>query len=144
MRIALVTTYKVRCGIASYSEALSKALAEKGVDVYIIRLPRFGRKTPAIFGQVVNKIPTLDVDLIHVEHEYGLYRGLDAAFYGGLKRLGRPIVSTMHAVGNLAIDRAVADASDRIIVHNQFCKKRLSFDSEVIPHGCKPSETMPR
>jgi len=144
MKVATVTPHAVRCGIASYSDALSKALAEKGTDVYIIRLPRFGRKTHAILGQVVNKIPVSEVDLIHVQHEYGLYMNMDEAFYGGLKRLEKPIVSTMHAVGNRPIDRVVADASDRIIVHNQFCKKRFRFKSEVIHHGCKPSETMHR
>jgi len=144
MRVAMVTTHAVRCGIASYSEALSKVLAEKGVDVYIVRLPRFGRKTHLLFRQVVNKIPVSDVDLIHVQHEYGLYNNLDAAFYGGLKQLGKPIVSTMHAIGNLTIDRVIADVSDKIIVHNEFCKKRFRFNSEVIPHGCEPAETMPR
>jgi len=144
VKVALITPWKVKCGIASYSEALSKALAEKGVDVYIIRLPRFGRKSAPIFGQVVDKIPVLDIDLIHVQHEYGLFNGHEATFYNRLKRLGKPIVSTMHAVGNSGIDRAIANASDKMIVHNEFCKKRLRLDSEVIPHGCKPSETMPR
>lgn len=114
------------------------------MDVYIIRLPRFGKKTPAILQQVVNKIPVSDVDLIHVQGEYGLYGGLEGGFYGGLKRLGRKIVTTMHAVGNLPIDRVIADASDRVIVHNKFCKKRFRFKSEIIPHGCTPSETMRR
>ncbi len=144
MRIAMVTPWAVKCGIFSYSRDLSEALGENSVDVLIIRLPRFGRKSDSIFGQVVNKIPVSDVDLIHVQHEYGLYNGHDATFYNGLKRLGKPIVSTMHAVGNIGIDRAIDDASDKMIVHNEFCKKRLRFDSEVIPHGCKPSETMPR
>ena len=144
MRIAMISPHRVKCGIATYTHALSEALAEKGVDVYIIRLPRFGRKTYATFGQVVNKIPVLDIDLIHIQHEYGLYNNLDEAFYGGLKQLGKPLVSTMHAVGNGPIDRAIADASDRIIVHNQFCKKRLRYKSEVIHHGCKPSKTVPR
>jgi len=142
MRVALVTPWKVRCGIASYSEALSESLAEKGVDVYIVRLPRFGRKSDPIFGQVVNKIPVSDVDLIHVQHEYGLFNGHEVIFYNGLKRLGKTIVSTMHAVGNLGIDRAISDASDKMIVHNEFCRERLRFNSEVIHHGCKPSETM--
>lgn len=144
MRVAMVTPWKVRCGIASYSEALSKALVEKGVDVYIIRLPRFGRKSYAIFGQVINKIPVSDVDIIHVQHEYGLYKGMEEGFYGGLKRLGPPIVSTMHAMGNPTIDRPIAYASDKIIVHNDFCKKRLSFNSEIIPHGCTTSKTTDR
>ncbi|MBU0777750.1 glycosyltransferase [Patescibacteria group bacterium] len=144
MNVAIVAPWAVKCGIYTYTRDLSEALAEKGVDIYIIRLPRFGRKTHAIFGQVVNKIPVKDIDLINVQHEYGLYNGLDEAFYGGLKRLGKPIVSTMHAVGNVTIDRAIADASDRVIVHNEFCKKRFRFKSEVIHHGCKPSKTVPR
>ena len=142
--VALITPWKKKCGIATYSEALSGALAEKGVDVYIVRLPRFGRKTPQILQKVVNQIPVSDVDLIHIQHEYGLYSNLEGGFYGGLKRLGKPIVSTMHAVGNRTIDRVVADVSDKVIVHNQFCKKRFSFNSDIIPHGCKPSKTVPR
>ncbi|GAH08517.1 unnamed protein product, partial [marine sediment metagenome] len=122
----------------------SEALANKGVNVYIIRLPRFGRKSDTIFNQVVNKIPVNEIDLIHVQHEYGLYNNYDATFYNGLKRLGKPIVSTMHAVGNLSIDLAIADASDKMIVHNDFCKKRIRVDSELIHHGCKPSEIVPR
>ncbi|MBA7492762.1 D-inositol-3-phosphate glycosyltransferase [subsurface metagenome] len=142
--VAMIAPWAVKCGIYTYTRDLSEALAEKGVDVYIVRLPRFGKITHAILGQVINKIPVSEVDLIHVQHEYGLYKNMDEAFYGGLKRLEKPIVSTMHAVGNLTIDRAIADASDRIIVHNQFCKKRLRFKSQVIHHGCKPSETVPR
>jgi len=144
MNVAMISPWAVKCGIFTYTRNLSEALAKKGIDVYIIRLPRFGRKSDSIFGQVVNKIPVNEIDLIHVQHEYGLYNNHDATFYNGLKRLGKPIVSTMHAVGNLNIDRAVADASDKMIVHNQFCKKRLRVDSELIHHGCKPSETMPR
>ena len=144
MRVAMVAPHAVRCGIASYTKDLSQALAEKGAEVLIIRLPRFGRKTPELLQQVVNKIPVQDVDLIHVQHEYGLYSNLEGGFYGGLNRLETPIVTTMHAIGNLTIDRVTATASDKVIVHNDFCKKGFRFKSEVIPHGCKPSKTMPR
>ncbi len=144
MKIACITPWKVKCGIFSYCRDLSAALAEKGVDVYVIRLPRFGRKNPQILQKVVNKIPVQDVDVIHVSHEYGLYNGLEGGFYGGLKRLGKPIVSTCHAVGNVTVDRVIADASDRVIVHNKFCKKRFRFKSEIIPHGCTSSKTMNR
>lgn len=144
MKVAIVTPWAVKCGIFSYTRDLSEALAEKDVDVYIIRLPRFGRKTPQLLQKVINQIPVQDVDLIHVQHEYGLYTNLERGFYGDLKRLGKPIVSTMHAVGNRQIDRVVSNESSRIIVHNQFCKKLFHFKSEVIPHGCKPSKIMPR
>ena len=144
MNVAMISPWAVKCGIFTYTRDLSEALAEKGVDVYIIRLPRFGRKTDSIFGQVVSKIPVNEIDVIHVQHEYGLFNGHDTAFYNGLKRLGKPIVSTMHAVGSHGIDRAISDLSDKIIVHNQFCRKRFRFKSEVIHHGCKPSETVPK
>ncbi len=144
MRIAMVSPHAVRCGIASYTRDLSQALAEKGVEVLIIRLPRFGRKTGELLQQVVSNIPVQDVDLIHVQHEYGLYNNLEGGFYGELKRLGKPIVTTMHAIGNHMIDQITANTSDKVIVHNKFCKKRFRFKSEIIPHGCKPSETMPR
>ncbi len=144
MRIAMVTPWAVKCGIFSYSRDLCEALADNGVEIYIVRLPRFGRKTDSIYEQVINSIPVSDVDLIHVQHEYGLYDGHEVRFYQWLKQLGKPIVSTMHAIGSLGIDRAIADISDKIIVHNDFCKKRFRFKSEVIHHGCKPSETLPR
>ena len=144
MRIAMITPHGVKCGIFSYSRDLSEALAEKDVEIIIIRLPRFGRKSPAILQKVIDKIPVSDVDLIHVQHEYGLYNGLEGGFYGGLKQLGKPIVSTMHAVGNLTVDRIVDEVSDKLIVHNKFCKKRFRFKSEIIPHGCMPSKSMPR
>lgn len=144
MNIAMISPHGVKCGIFTYTRDLSEALAEKGADVYIIRLPRFGRKSDPIFGQVVNKIPVSEIDLIHVQHEYGLYNNHDVTFYNGLKQLGKPIISTMHAVGNHGIDHAIYDASDKIIVHNQFCKNRFRYDCDVIHHGCKPSHTMPR
>jgi len=144
MRIAMITPHGVKCGIFSYSRDLSEAIAEKGVEVPIIRLPRFGKKSPAILQKVIDKIPVSDVDLIHVQHEYGLYNGLEGGFYGGLKELGKPIVSTMHAVGNLTVDSIVDEVSDKVIVHNKFCKKRFRFKSEIIPHGCMPSKSMPR
>jgi len=72
MRIAMITPHGVKCGIFSYSRDLSEALAKKGVEVCIIRLPRFGRKTQQIIQRMVEQIPVQDVDLIHVQHEYGL------------------------------------------------------------------------
>lgn len=144
MRVAMVAPHGVRCGIYSYTRDLSEALAEKGVEVLIVRLPRFGRKTPQILQRVVDQIPVQDIDLIHVQHEYGLYDGFEGGFYGGLKRLRMKLVATMHAVGNLTIDRVIANTSDKVIVHNEFCKGRFRFKSEIIPHGCTPSKTMDR
>jgi len=144
LRIGVVTPWAVKCGIYSYSRDLTEALAELGVESYIVRLPRFGAKIPEVFNAVAESIP-LEVDLIHVQHEYGLYNNLEGGFYGVLRRLGKPVVTTMHAIGNWSVDRVIADASDRVIVHNAFCFRRFAFPEKtsIIPHGCKSVECLP-
>jgi glycosyltransferase involved in cell wall biosynthesis len=141
LAVAVITPWKVRCGIATYSESLAKALAELGVEVYIVRLVRFGTKSPEILQNVVDTIPIDKVDLVHVEHEYGLYQNLEGGFYGALKRLGKPILTTMHAIGvRWDVDQVIATTSDRVIVHNEFMARRLGHPCVIIPHGTKPSK----
>jgi len=146
--VALVTPWgkNVKCGIRTYSEKLVEPLAELGVDVYIIRWPRFGSLTPELVQNVVDSIPVERVDLIHVQHEYGLLKNLDEKLYSGLKALGKPVLTTMHAIGNFSFDGLIAEASDRVIVHNEFCRRRFGHPKKtvVIPHGLKPAECMPR
>jgi glycosyltransferase involved in cell wall biosynthesis len=113
------------------------------VTVYIVRLPRFGAKTPEILQNVVDSIPVDKVDIIVISHEYGLYQNLEGGFYGGLKRLGKPICSIVHAVGNWDIDRVIATTSDRVVVHNEFMARRLGYPCVIIPHGCSPQPTPP-
>ncbi|GAH52469.1 unnamed protein product, partial [marine sediment metagenome] len=76
MNVAMVTPWTVKCGIYTYTRDLSEALFKKGVDVCIIRIPRFGIKTLDIMKLVANSVPE-EVDLVHVQHEYGLYSGLE-------------------------------------------------------------------
>jgi len=143
LSIALVTTWKVRCGIASYSEHLANALSQLDVNVYVVRLPRFGLKDVNVFQNIVDTIPTDKIDLIHIEHEYGLFSNFEKVFFPNLKRLGKPIVTTMHAVGNWELDNIIAQASDKIIVHNDYCYKRFGYLDKVhiIPHGMTPLQT---
>jgi len=127
--------------LAAYTGNLSKALAELGVEVYVVRYPRFGYRNSDLLRLVVEKIPR-EVDLIHIQHEYGLYKGLEGGFYGELRHLhpDKPIVTTMHATGLYGVDPIICSTSDHIIVHNSFCLKRLpkAFHKKasVIPHGC--------
>lgn len=146
MNVAMVTPWgkNIRCGIRTYSESLVGALAQLEVETYIIRLPRFGQKTPGILENVASSIPVKDVDIIHVQHEYGLYQQLEGGFYGSLKALGLPIVTTLHAVGNWNIDKVICEASDRVIVHNEFCARRLGHPSVIIPHGLTPTKCVPK
>ena len=144
LSIAMVTSWKVRCGIASYSENLANALAKRGVSVYIVRLPRFGQKSKEIVLDVADRIPTKKIDLIHVEHEYGLYQGFEPDFYGYLQTTKLPIVTTMHAVGSWQTDAGIATVSKKVIVHNKYCADRFGFPCVVIPHGCLPAKRLPK
>lgn len=143
LSIGLITTWKVRCGIFSYSENLSAALSKLGVDVYIIRVPRFGRKNDEIMRNVAEQVPIDKVDLLHCQHEYGIYQGLENGFFSNLKALGKPLITTMHSVGAWEIDNVIVELSDRIIVHNEFCARRFGFPKKtgIIPHGASPLET---
>lgn len=149
LKIALVTSWKVRCGIATYSENLANALAHQDVEVYVVRVPRFGKKTPTTFTNLAGKIPLKEVDLIHVQHEYGIYQNFEGALYVLLRRLAKPVITTMHAVGNWFNDRLIAEGSSKIIVHNKFCQRIFKHPSVIIPHGavsktCPPMEECKR
>lgn len=137
MKVAMITPWAVKCGIYTYSRDLTSALADKGVDSYIIRLPRFGHKNVDILMNVVESIPLDKVDLVHVQHEYGLYQGLEEYFYKFLRKLGKPIVTTMHAVGAWGLDQSISSFSDLVMTHNRFCSKNFRFPSTIMPHGCK-------
>lgn len=150
LRIAMITPWKVKCGIFTYSQFLSKAIASLGNEVCIVRLPRFGTKTAEILGMVVGNVPK-DAEIVHVQNEYGLYRGvegevgvsLDAPFLGGLRMLDKPIVTTMHAVGQYGVDKAISELSDRVITHNEFCSKNFKYPNVIIPHGTNPTTPPP-
>ena len=137
LKVAMITPWKKKCGIYTYSRDLVDALAEEDVDVYVVPLPRFGSKTGEIMAGIANQVPFEDVDVIHVQHEHGLYVNLEQQFYGTLKQFGKPIISTMHAVGNFHVDPTVVNNSDLVVVHNEFCRFQLKHPCKIIPHGCK-------
>ena len=150
MKIACVTPWgkNVRCGIRSYSEDLVAALAQLGVESYIVRLPRYGNPSPEIIRNVAESVPVDKIDLVLVEHEYGLYRNLERHLYDVLHMFGKPVVTTMHATGAIAgTDRYISKISDRIIVHNRHCAQLLRREgysrSVIIPHGCSVKQCTP-
>ena len=145
--IALITPWHRRCGIASYSENLAKALADLGVDVHVVRLHRFSTKDKEYYEDLATKIPIDKVELVHCQHEYGLFQGKESTFYSYLKALGKPIVTTAHATGVPGLwltDRLISTLSDRVIVHNEFCASKFGFPSVIIPHGATPTRPMDR
>lgn len=145
LKVAMVTSWAVRCGIYTYSRDLAMALAQEDVETLIVRLPRFGRKTVDLVTDVAERIPYDQVDLVHVQHEYGLFQGLEAPFFTTIRQHGKPIVTTMHAVGNFEADVLISGVSNKVIVHNKFCANRFAFpNTTIIPHGITPAEPTER
>lgn len=144
LKVGFITPYRVRCGISSYSQNLIDALVEQDVEVYVVRLPRFGAKTRELVTLVAEKGAKAGVAIFHNQHEYGLFQNLEEYFYSALKALKKPIVTTMHSVGNWQVDKIIDKFSDKVIVHNDFCKRRYMYKSIIIPHGAKPVECPPR
>ncbi len=142
LKIGIITPWAVRCGIATFSQHLVDALKEYA-DCYVVPISRFGQKDNQYFRYIVSQIPK--VDLLLIQHEYGLYgMGLEKQFYPLLKIFDIPIVTEMHATGNMDIDPTVLNYSDKVIVHNEFCKSRLpAWDRvQIIPHPV-PLQTLP-
>jgi len=143
VKVALLSPWAVRCGIASYTSDLAFALSKQDVDVYVVRLHRLGAKSVEYFEALASRrIPK--VDLIHVQHEYGLLQGGEAVLYGTLRQRqgATPIVTTMHGVGAPVPDEIVADNSDQVIVHNKWCEEKYGHPCAVIPHGVTPEKTV--
>lgn len=143
MKVALLTSWLVKCGISSYSWFLSHALAQLGCEVYVVRLNRFGGKDEAYYRNYAEEVPYEEVDIISVQHEYGLFNWCELAFYSGLKTrmdlLSKrvPVVTTMHSTGNLRVDRIVKSNSDAVVVHNQHQANEFRFDCNIIPMGIR-------
>jgi glycosyltransferase involved in cell wall biosynthesis len=145
LNIAMVSPYAVRCGVATYTENLNPELSKLGCTVYGVRLSRFGKKSADLMQNVIEGIPVEKISLLHIQHEYGLYQGLEDVFFPTLKTLKKPIITTMHSAGQWEIDKLIADMSDRVIVHNKWCARRFGHleKSGIIPHGASPLGSPP-
>ncbi len=114
MNIAILSTYFPReCGIASFSKDLRNNLISWGESVSILAISDKNgsynyplevvfdveedkRDDYAIAAQFVN---TTDIDLVFVEHEYGIFGGSDGAFVlDFVENLEKPFILNTHTV----------------------------------------------
>ncbi len=169
MRIAYVSTYlPQRCGIATYTDYLVhgirrvdpeveiRVVAEKGASALKEKnfevIPCWDRNEDYVEPILAH---TEDADVVHVQHEYSIYR-FDDRLPSVLSRLTDvEKVVTIHCVrpGQFsergAVDenyaRRIAQLADKVIVHLDSQKAilaRLGIPPEkmhVIPHGTKIS-----
>ncbi len=172
----MVTSWPPRhCGIATYSQDLVRALRKESHEVHILTFSDGGRKGEKFVHPVLKvkknrelkeagwdhklfrAIERINPDVVHVQHEYGLYiydedhsAGLLRAFFKWKVDMQKPIVVTYHSVYSV-LDRVEAiymDVALRLtdagVVHEEYQKNNLPINIGrvpenvyVIPHGAK-------
>jgi glycosyltransferase involved in cell wall biosynthesis len=115
MKIIFVSSHLPReCGIATYTDSLSKAIKASGKDVqmeYFALNDKPGYKYPPnVIGEIDAKDPesyrkaaqelnASDADLISIQHEFGIYGGFNGKYLLELvSNLTKPTQITLHTV----------------------------------------------
>ncbi|MGB7845909.1 MAG: glycosyltransferase family 4 protein [Candidatus Acidiferrum sp.] len=165
-RVAIIGNYLPRqCGIATFTTDLCDAIHAEYRDTELLALPvndipegysypariRFelAQDELASYRQAADFLNFSNIDLVCLQHEYGIYGG--AA--GGhilelLRRLKMPVVTTLHTVlrepdpDQLIVMKEIAGLSDRLIVMSRQSGEILQevfrvpvSKIDLIPHG---------
>ena len=157
---AIVSTFAPhRCGIATFSGDLAASIGDhqvvalhprSGPTVYprVVR-HRIRRDMPGDYADVADALNASSVDVVSVQHEYGIWGGPDGAsvldFVG---RLRLPVVTTLHTVlrdptpSQRAILTDLVAASTTTVVMSRAAADLLAASYDVpegkvriVPHG---------
>jgi len=163
MRIGFVSTYPpIECGIATYTEQLNNTLRAARNETFVITqfgaegdhvFPLFHPHASSFAADLYSTSVRMTPDVMHVQHEYGLYgpqKGVEVIQLILLYRLaGIPVVTTLHTVHEELNEKEhrllkhIVDESSAIIVHEAFQKETLvrHFGNDhaihVIEHGIR-------
>lgn len=164
MDITFISSYTPRkCGIATYTRDLVIEALEQGNQVSIIAM-----ENPAIlhtydppvahtinqhsnkdYIEIAKKINTSSTEMVHIQHEFGLFGGTDGDYILSLARtLTRPLIVTLHTVlltpseSQKYVISELARLSRKVIVMDKLAKVRLQnvyglnpSDITIILHG---------
>jgi len=165
-RIAIIGNYLPRqCGIATFTTDLCDAVSSEFGTERLFALPvndpdseysypervRFEltEEELASYGRAAEFLNFTNVDLVCVQHEYGIFGGpAGSHILELLRKLRMPIVTTLHTVlrePNIDQHRVMvelAELSDRLVVMSQHSSQFLqdifrvpAAKIDVIPHG---------
>lgn len=173
MKAAMMSTWWDYCGIATYSEQLTVALEESGMEVVVLAAEKNGQRPDdpassakviecwdrrALFPErIVQEVIDQGVQLIHIQHEHGLFLRDEGQLVTGtdrellelirmLREASIPVVVTLHTVesyqptGRAGFYDAIKSLANVLIVHTHMAEAVIncaSGDAEVItiPHG---------
>jgi glycosyltransferase involved in cell wall biosynthesis len=166
MRIAVVGNHLPRqCGIATFSTDLCDAIADEfgaaGVLVVAVNDPQSDYSYPArvrfeitesnlsSYQAAANFLNSSSVDLVCLQHEYGIFGGKRGSHVLRLlQHLKMPVVTTLHTVlrepdvDQLIVLQEIAALSDRLVVMSERSSRFLQDvfripvgKIDLIPHG---------
>ena len=165
MRTAIVSTYPPRaCGIGTFAADVRAALlGVNGVDrvdkVVVVNEPSRPQRpglvatiAQAVRGDYVRAariLGRLDLDVVLLQHEYGIFGGVDGAYIVSLaEELSQPLVVTLHTVLSEPTDHqakvlaALCRQAELVIVMTETAQQLLVATEtcradkvRVVPHG---------
>lgn len=164
--VALVGSYVPRqCGIATFTKDLRDAIAEhigqRQATVLAIDDIPHGYAYPqevrlqvpqhkqAEYTTAAELLNINDVQVVLIQHEFGLYGGRDGSHVLDLvHQLRMPVITTLHTIlseptpGQMAVMKELANESDRVVVMSRLGMEMLqniygvpADKIAVIPHG---------
>lgn len=165
LKLALVGNWKMRCGIATYSEHLWPEITKHMGDFKLFieeneistgDIHQLGDQTiddsqvsvcwkrGQSLSKLVQEIKAYDPDIVLIQHEFGLWP--NASYWlAMMNQLSEyRIVVTMHSVFHHRDKTIVEAAMPEIVVHLPGAvdvlkkEKGISAKVHVIPHGCYP------
>ncbi|HKM66214.1 MAG TPA: glycosyltransferase family 4 protein [Candidatus Acidoferrum sp.] len=165
-RVAIIGNYLPRqCGIATFTTDLCDAIHAEYQDTELLALPvndtpegydypariRFelSQDEMASYRQAADFLNFSNIDLVCLQHEYGIFGGPSGAHVLELlRRLHMPVVTTLHTVlrepnaDQRSVMEEIAALSDRLIVMSRQAADILqevfhvpSSKIDLIPHG---------
>jgi glycosyltransferase involved in cell wall biosynthesis len=159
MNIAFIASFVPRkCGIATYTYDITKELLAQGHSVQVIAMKNdltpeevhplvsgwIQEKEENDYRTAAIKLNNLDVDVIHIQHEFGLFGGEDGEYILQLAYLlKKPIIITFHTilltptVHQKFIIQELTRLSRKVIIMDEVAKGRL----ETV-YGINPNDSM--
>ena len=155
MRIGLISTYGVKCGIATYAAHLANQLAKEheviifaedylnneqldfNSDLKVMRC--FNRNYSS--SRLLEALRTYPCDMVHIQHEYNIFSKLKNELNQvAAKYKGRTAI-TLHTVYPPSGVFDLQESADCFIIHNDYGKEYLLKQGikrniiKIIPHG---------
>lgn len=164
IKLAIVSTYPpTECGIATYTKTITDIIEDfylrnkikivavdrddnKYNDRVMYKLNKLDQKS---YIEAAEKINKSSIEIVSLQHEYGLYGGDDGKYIlHFLEKVKKPVVTTMHSVLTLhsnhrfKLTKRIIELSQAVIVMTEESKKILvnyfkvkNKKIYVIPHG---------